>query len=190
MNLIAAPRVAGLPAGTGPKDWMASVANLEPKTKGAVHWPCSAIRASRYSKTAQVMMMVVSQYLAALASPCWMSSTCGEIKNLHGAFVLNHRVDLYTIDAAPVRCRGDAHSTSRARPRRRRERFVKNYEVRPSNRLIPTLSSTSSLSLPASGRVSRRAARASSSKATAPGCVAMAMAWTRSRRAARSLLTL
>ena len=56
---------------------------------------------------------------------------------IHGAFVLNRRVDLHAIDAPPARWRGDADSssldgasTAASSPR---NDLVKNYRVHPTH---------------------------------------------------------
>jgi hypothetical protein len=57
---------------------------------------------------------------------------------IHGAFMLNHRVDLHAIDATPDRWRGDAGSspldglasTAASSPR---NDLVKNYRVPPTH---------------------------------------------------------
>ena len=68
-------------------------------------------------------------------SPVWKSK-------LYGAFVLNHRVVLHAIDAAPARWRGDAGSSPLDRARMAasspRNDLVKNCRVHPTHWLIST----------------------------------------------------
>ena len=74
------------------------------------------------------------------------AATCAEIK-FYGVFVLNHRVVLHAIDAAPARWLGDAGSspldgagTAASSPR---NDLVKNCRVHPTHRLISTQVRTS-----------------------------------------------
>ena len=73
---------------------------------------------------------------------------CVEIK-FYGAFVLNHRVVLYAIDATPARWRGDAGSSPLDRARTTasspRNDLVKNCRVHPTHWLISTQVATRGL---------------------------------------------
>ena len=92
--------------------------------------PLDTTSAWRHTKACCVEVRVLYT-----SKPVWKSK-------FYGAFVLNHRIVLHAIDAAPARWRGDAGSSPLDRARMAasspRNDLVKNCRVHPTHWLIST----------------------------------------------------